>query len=359
VGEVPVPGRPVSGGPANATERLVRGLVEAGLDVTVVAPAPDSEPARTLDLHGARVLVVAHEQRLMVPRRMRPWRKAATPLVEALGADIVHGQGVVTGGVIAAGVSPSVGRVVTARGNARRDALAAYSGAGGRVRAALGDRLIKWVIDRVDVTIDVHPDWRTNLPCEPRVLVHIPNIVDDAFFRVQRSPIRGRVLYCGGTRRIKGFDVLAAAWPDVRQAVPNASLRLVGWPEAIAPSLTGAEATGVLGPTQLAEEMALAHVVVIPSRYEVSPILLAEAWAARTPVVSTDAGGMGSLAPGAALVVPSDSPAALGPALVGLLTDTVDSSQLVATGRDRAERHRASSVVAAHVSLYNDLVRSA
>ena len=51
-----------------------------------------------------------------------------------------------------------------------------------------------------------------------------------------------------------------------------------------------------------------ASVVVIPSRYEVSPILLAEAWAAGNTVVATDAGGLAALAPGRARVVLPDDP---------------------------------------------------
>ena len=151
---------------------------------------------------------------------MGTWRKAAIPVVEALGADVVHGQGILVGGVIAAGVSGRVLRVVTARGNARRDTLAAYTGAPGRIRAALGDRLIGQVLEAVDVTVSVHPDWRVNLPRKPPILVHIPNIVDETFFRVARMPVEGRVLFCGGQRRIKGCDILETAWPIVRRAVP-------------------------------------------------------------------------------------------------------------------------------------------
>jgi hypothetical protein len=326
--------------------------------VTVVAPAPAHERAETVRLHGADVVVVPHDQRLLVPRRMRPWRQAGVRVVEALDADLVHGQGVVTGGVVAAGVSETIPRVVTARGNARRDTLAAYDGIPGRVRAAMGDRLIASILRNIDVTVGVHPDWRVNLPAEPEVFVHIPNIVDDAFFEVDRVPVSGRVLFCGGTRRIKGFDVLAAAWPSVRKAVPDAMLRVVGWPDgAEVPQLTGVETIGALGPEGLAAEMARAAVVVLPSRYEVAPILLAEAWAARTPVASTDAGGMASLAPGAATVVPSDSPPALAAALVDVLSDVGDTSELVEVGRRRAEPHRTSAVVAAHLALYDDLLR--
>ena len=55
--------------------------------------------------------------------------------------------------------------------------------------------------------------------------------------------------------------------------------------------------------------------------------MLAEAWAVGTPVILTDAGGMASLPPGAALVVPSESPSSLGRAIVDVLTGVVDPTE--------------------------------
>jgi glycosyltransferase involved in cell wall biosynthesis len=288
---------------------------------------------------------------------MRPWRAAARPLVEAAGADLVHGQGVIAGGVVVADLPSSTARVVTARGNARQDVLAAYPGLAGRLRAAWGDHEVARIVGAVDVTVNVHPDWRINLPREPQRLVHIPNIVDDAFFEVTRSPVAGRVLFCGGTRRIKGFDVLETAWPAVRRAAPGASLRVVGWPADAAPvALPGADSTGTVDPAGLAAELAQAELVVIPSRYEVSPILLAEAWAVGTPVIATTAGGMAALAPGAAVVVPVDAPEALAEAIVGVLGHPSSVAGDVSEGRTRADRHRESAVVEAHRSLYAELL---
>ncbi len=328
-----------------------------GVRVTVVAPAPPGLPATTFAIEGAEVVLVPHDGRLLAARRMRPWRRAARPFVEAAQPDIVHGQNVITGGVVAADAASLARSIVTARGNARRDTLAAYSGVPARIRAALGDRLIGDVLDRVDMVVGVHPDWRVNLPAEPRRFTHIPNIVHGAFFRVERSPVAGRVLYCGGARRIKGFDVLEAAWSHVRAAVPGASLRLVGWP-ASAPALDVAETVGPVGAEQLADELARGHVRVIPSPYEVSPLLLADAWASGTPVIATGAGGMASLAPGAAVVVPPDKPRSLADAVVAVLEDTVDTTDNVSVGRARAEAHREEKVIVAHLELYDDVLRS-
>lgn len=344
-----------AGGPANATARLVEGLAGVGVRITVVTPSQRSNGQRGAD-DGIDVLQVPGGQRFSLLRGMRGWRDAVVSVIESLDPDLIHGQGALTGGVPVA-AARGMPRVVTARGNSRMDTLNVYPGLAGRVRAGIRDRLIRDVVNSVEMVIDVHPDWRVNLPVEPRRLAFVPNIVDDRFFDVGREPDEGAVLYCGGTRRIKGWDVLEAAWPLVTGLVPDARLRLVGWPTSIpAPALDAVEVQNELDSTRLAEEMRRAAVVVIPSRYEVAPILLAEAWAVGVPVVATEAGGMGSLGQGAAVVVPVESARSLAESIAEVISGTRDVAALVAAGRERAERHRASAVVATHMSLYAELL---
>ena len=67
-------------------------------------------------------------------------------------------------------------------------------------------------------------------------------------------------------------------------------------------------------PERVAEAMARASVLVIPSQFEVAPVAVAEAWALRVPVVATRVGGMSTFANGAAALVPRErhrSPTAL------------------------------------------------
>jgi glycosyltransferase involved in cell wall biosynthesis len=100
--------------------------------------------------------------------------------------------------------------------------------------------------------------------------------------------------------------------------------------------------------------MARAAVVVIPSQFEVSPIVLAEAWAASVPVVAARVGGIPPLATGAALLVDREAHALVG-GLVTALTRREDVVELVAEGRRRAEAHRPDAVVSAHLELYEQL----
>jgi len=223
VAEFPVPGSPIAGGPANATERVVRGLARAGVEMTVITPASRRPETETFRVEHGEVILVRHDARFLTPRRMRPWRYAALPLVGAAEPDVVHRQGVITDALVAADTARLAPSLVTARGDARRGALGVYAGVSGAARAAFADKLAEHVLSNVQLTVNVHPDWRVNLPCEPRSSVYVPNIVDEAFFRATRAPEANRVLFCSGTLRIKGFDLLAQAWAAGRRSVPNAT----------------------------------------------------------------------------------------------------------------------------------------
>ena len=102
--------------------------------------------------------------------------------------------------------------------------------------------------------------------------------------------------------------------------------------------------------------MAKASALVIPSAFEVSPIVLGEAWALGLPVVATSVGGLKALVEGAGVVVRRREPAALARGIVHALTGRQTVDQFVAEGRRRAEAHRAGAVVDAHLDLYNELL---
>src|SRR5439155_23334037 len=119
-----------------------------------------------------------------------------------------------------------------------------------------------------------------------------------------------------------------------------------------------AEATTLLPalpPGQVAVQMATASVLVIPSRFEVTPNVLSEAWAVGVPVVCTAAGGLATLAAGAAVVVPPEEPVALGTAIVGVLEGDLEVAAGVAEGRRRAGLRTPAAIAAAHHVLYRQI----
>jgi glycosyltransferase involved in cell wall biosynthesis len=112
-----------------------------------------------------------------------------------------------------------------------------------------------------------------------------------------------------------------------------------------------------LSSAELAARMTRAAALVIPSEFEVSPIVLAEAFAMGLPVVAAPVGGVPALATDAALLVPRE-PGSLADAIVTALAGGEDVVRLVVEGRRRAEAHRADAVARAHVALYEELVQT-
>jgi len=87
----------------------------------------------------------------------------------------------------------------------------------------------------------------------------------------------------------KGQDLLAAAWPRVRQRVPGARLELVGGGEFRAPG----EGVRHVGATDdVRSWYAAADVVVFPSRWEGLSLALLEACATGSSIVATDVAGV-------------------------------------------------------------------
>lgn len=111
------------------------------------------------------------------------------------------------------------------------------------------------------------------------------------------------VLAVGRLQHVKGFDLLVrafAAASDSRVVPTDARLRIGGdGPEeaalrSLAVDLGLADRVDLLGRLarrQVAEEMAQATVVVVPSRAESFGITVLEAWRAGAPVVATTRGG--------------------------------------------------------------------
>ena len=199
------------------------------------------------------------------------------------------------GGIAVADVH-GVPRAVTARGNMRADTLAAYRGLGATSRAYLRDRLAKRAVEQADVVISVNPDWTANMPQRPRRFVYIPNIIDEPVFqheadaRARTRSLHGRracdqrlAAPCGG--------LAASASGGPRR--PSTRRRMVGRSTDRRSAVAGGNAITFepwLSVEKLTARMAKASALVIPSAFEVSPIVLGEAWALGVPVVATSVG---------------------------------------------------------------------
>lgn len=122
------------------------------------------------------------------------------------------------------------------------------------------------------------------------------------------------VVCVGRLTRQKGQDVLLTAWPAVRERIDDARLILIGeGPDRGAlegRAVPGVELAGHRD--DVADWIAAADLVVLPSRWEGMSLSLLEAMARARPVIATDVAGMREvLSMGGGEVVPAEDAGAL------------------------------------------------
>ncbi|MBD7999338.1 glycosyltransferase family 4 protein [Oerskovia gallyi] len=176
------------------------------------------------------------------------------------------------------------------------------------------------------------------------------------------------LLAVGRVEHVKGFDLLLEAFAasDLKD---RARLTIVGDGSELAELRRRARTLGVedrvsfpgmLGPDAVAEALAAATVVVVPSRKEAASIVVLEAWRAGRPVVGTVLGGPRTLLTDGVdglLVDPRDAAALAG--AIGSLLDAPDlAAALGAAGRREVERYTWEAVVDRYDDVYARVLRS-
>jgi glycosyltransferase involved in cell wall biosynthesis len=171
------------------------------------------------------------------------------------------------------------------------------------------------------------------------------------------------VLTVGRLHAQKGLDVLVRASVDVAAAVGPVRFVLAGDGPARADLAAQVDRLGA--PVILAgwrddagDLLAAADLVVMPSRWEGSPLAAHETLLAGRPLVATAVGGLPELLDGgAALLVPADDVDALAAAVLRLLRDPGEREALAARGAARAQGWPDSAAAAAAVlGVYRELL---
>lgn len=348
-----VPANSPRGGVEQATHSLSLGLARAGHTVTVLSF--DTHGAETWP--GVSMAGIGHFGRGMLVGGAGAWRRSVTSLLAEIDPDVVQGQGIGFAGYGAIGWKKGP-RVVAAHGNVLKDMRFLYSSLGWAVRSPLARAYCTASVRGADVVVNVTPDWRVNCPVAPLVDVHIPNPIDEVFFSVKAVPEPGRVAFFGGRQPIKGLDLLLKAWPLVVHRVPAAQLDIYGTNDVgrLSPSSECCARGNLLDPAEVAAAMSRASAVVVPSRFEVSPLTVAQAMAVGVPLVATDVGGVRAMAEGVAHLCRPE-PRNIADALVSALSESEAGKTMIVEGRSRSEAFRVERVVASYASLYEALVR--
>lgn len=195
-----------------------------------------------------------------------------------------------------------------------------------------------------------------NVLAMPNPLAFWPETIGEREVRGERT-----LLYLGRLSPEKGVDLLIDAWSLVADKHPTWNLTIVGdGPEGSrlreeSQLLVGADRirwrTATASPH---EELMRADAVVLPSRTEGLPLVLAEAQACSVPVVATDcSSGVRQLVGDWGMLVPRGDSRALAHALDTALGDENWRSQAASRGRIEMERYRIDRVLDDWEALMN------
>ncbi len=187
----------------------------------------------------------------------------------------------------------------------------------------------------------------------------INNPIAPLFFRPAPQPEPFRVLLVGHLNKRKGVDIAIGAMMRLRPAFPRLTLDIVGRTD-VEPEFTRqvrdmaaplGDAVRFLGPTDqtgIRAAMERAQVLLLTSRMENAPMVIAEAMATGRPVVATRVGGVASMVqPGrTGYLAPSEDPQALADGLARLLSNAAHAAELGANAARFARENYHPTAVA-------------
>jgi glycosyltransferase involved in cell wall biosynthesis len=338
-----------SGGTAGHVAALAAGCREAGLDVSVVGPAA------TLAALGQPGCGAAPLATYRVPISDRPRPGSAAVAVAGLRSafaawrpQVVHAHGVRAGALAVLAVASM------ARSGRPAIALTVHNAPpDGRLARLVYGLLERICARRADLVLCASADLMERMrrlgasnaehfdvPAAPAIP---PSAEEIATARADiGAGDRPVLLTAGRLARQKGLDVLIAAAARWRDRDPQPRTVIAGdGPLAAELRLQANQARAdvvLLGARQdVPALLAIADVVIVPSRWEARALILQEAMRSGRPIVATRAGGTPELTgdDGAVLVRPDD-PVALAAAVTMVLDDASLRARLSAAASARS-----------------------
>jgi glycosyltransferase involved in cell wall biosynthesis len=348
-----------TGGIGRHVRTLAEGLPLRGVRPTVCAPA---STLHTLALGGSEAAIVEAPIDRGSPPAVRASRKVLRGL--AADADIVHAHGLRAGAecVAYAGGTP----LVVTWHNAPL---------GGPAWRTAHRALRRYVARSTDLTLAASADLadearrcgahlvRTVFVTAPALPApHRPAAELRAELGVGDRPV---VLAIGRLQRQKRLDVLvdaAAGWANDSGA-PVVVLAGDGPARddlRVQAAAIGAAVVMLGSRDDVAELLAVADVVALPSEWEARALVAQEALRCGVPLITTDVGGMRDLVGEAAVFVPVGDPPALRAAIEALLGEPARRERLAALGRARASSWPDEArTIDDLIKAYRDLIRRA
>lgn len=196
----------------------------------------------------------------------------------------------------------------------------------------------------------------------------IPNGVASEEFPQWRPPERdARLLYVGRLEAVKNVDILLTAVAEARARGCAAALdiigsgRLCGGLRDQVAELKLESYVKFIGPLpqkEVAQRLAAAAALVLPSSYEGFPMVLLEAWAVGAPVIATSVAAMPEVCANGedALLVPPQDSTALAEAITTLLKDPTLAAKLASAGRRKVRQYSHVAVNAQLEEQYSAII---
>jgi glycosyltransferase involved in cell wall biosynthesis len=289
-------------------------------------------------------------------------------LIAELQPDVVHGQEIGVDGDIATRCGPN--SVVTVHGITYVECHLHHApSVRNRLRAALIHRVARRVLGRAKVAISISDyDAKEVGGLIGGKRVSVPNAIAEEFFDLAPpTPTEPRLLFAGVLVPRKNPLGLVEAFAHVLRDVPAARLALIGpQPDAAyaalvknrvaALGMTGnVEVIDGVGTERLRQEIANSRAVVLFSRQETAPTVIAQAMAAGRPVVASRVGGVDEMVDDGetGFLVDSEDEATLANRLVKVLVDQDLCLQMGRRANEVAlERYTAAAVAEKTVAAY-------
>lgn len=373
MGPYPLEPGKVLGGIESATCTLVPALAARDdVDSVTVLRFHDGDATTDYRREGPKVHVryIRSQRRLRTITRSFFDLRRAKQLVAQLEPDVIHGQEIGIYGDIAQRCSPR--SVVTVHGITFAQAdvnTLDDSSLASRLRDKLIYRLERRVLRRARVVISIskYDADVLDMPIDG-TRVSIPNATSAEFFALAPVvPSEPRLLFAGVFTPRKNPLGLVNAFARVQMAVPDARLALIGPQPDLAYAklvrdrvaalgLTNSvDIVGLVGTERMQREIAAARAVVLFSRQETAPTIIAQAMAAGKPVIASRVGGVPEMVDDdeSGFLVESDDEATLADRMVKLLADQALCLRLGRRGHEIAlERFTAAAVAEKTVHAY-------
>jgi glycosyltransferase involved in cell wall biosynthesis len=339
IGAYPLEPGTVNGGIESVTSTLVPALAERDdIDSVTVLRFHDGETSAEFRSEGPKVnvLLVRGQRRFAALTQSFMDVRRARRIVSELKPDVVHGQEIGRRGDIAVRCAPN--SVVTVHGMVHVESrMAAERSIRDRLRVKLFDDIVRRVLRRAKVVVSISDYDSDELAGLIRgVRLRIENPTAPEFFAEEAAgETPPRLLFAGNLSPLKNPLGLVNAFAEARRAVPDARLALVGaqpdpqYLQSIRDRVHAlglddcVEITGLVDTARMRREIAESRAVVLFSRQENMPTIIAQAMAAGKPVVASRVGGVAELVSDGetGFLVDSEDEVALSDRLQALLKD--------------------------------------